>query len=267
MIRVPLRRSPKLAARRVRQTLSFDNRGRVLVDLALAATPFSRDELRVEVGHGISITCPNRPGARVPIYEVFSEDCYRLDEMAEQLGEASVVVDIGGQVGCFTVAVASRLPGATVHTYEASDTSAEWLSRNVRANGLGDRVHVHAIAVSDHAGTLEFVESGDASVLSGVTAPGGSRVEVPCIPVRQAIDDAGGTVDLLKLDTEGAEYAIVLGSRPDDWRGVRNVVMEYHDVPGHDWAELETFFSTAGLEVTAREPVSPRQGTAWLSRT
>ena len=43
--------------------------------------------------------------------------------------------------------------------------------------------------------------------------------------------------------------------------------MEYHPVDGHSWEELEEFFAKAGLTVVRQEPLTPRLGTVWLSRT
>ena len=259
-------RSPALAARRVRQTLTFANGPRVLADLGSSLTPWRREELRFRTRDGLVVACPNHAGARVPVYEVFAEDAYRLDELAAGLPERPVVLDLGAQIGCFTLAVAARLPGAVVHAYEASPSTARWLARNVRNNGLADRVATHAVAVSDHGGTLELADNAHGSALNGLTAPGGSLVTVPCRTFGGAVAEAGGAVDLVKLDTEGAEYAIVLGSSAADWATVRRVVMEYHDVPGHDWSELEAFFGEAGLRLVRHEPAGPRQGTVWLDR-
>jgi hypothetical protein len=43
--------------------------------------------------------------------------------------------------------------------------------------------------------------------------------------------------------------------------------MEYHDVPGHSWAELQRFFESADLTCIQHEPVGDRQGTVWLRRS
>ena len=260
-------RSPALAARRVRQTFGFANGPVVLAGLGSALTPWRRPELQFRTRDGLVISCPNHAGARVPVYEVFAEDTYRMADLAGGLPERPVVLDIGAQIGCFSLALARRLPEATVHAYEASPSTARWLERNVRDNGLAQRVTAHAVAVSDHDGTLELADNVHASALNGLTSPEGSLVTVPCRSFAGVVADAGGQVDLVKLDTEGAEYAIVLGSRPEDWAGVRTLVMEYHDVPGHSWAELSEFLATAGLHEVAHEPAGPRQGTVWLRRS
>jgi FkbM family methyltransferase len=259
-------RSPALAARRVRQTFRFANGPQVLADLGSALTPWRREELRFRTRNGLVVACPNHAGARVPVYEVFAEDAYRMDDLVAGLSERPVVLDIGAQIGCFTLAVATRLPLATVHAYEASPSTAQWLEQNVWDNDLTGRVTAYAVAVSDHDGTLELPDNVHASALNGLTSPAGSLVTVPCRTFAGVVADAGGQVDLVKLDTEGAEYAIVLGSRPEDWAGVRALVMEYHDVPGHSWAELAAFLAESGLREVAHEPAGPRQGTVWLRR-
>jgi FkbM family methyltransferase len=166
------------------------------------------------------------------------------------------------------VALARAVPGARVHAYEASPSTAAWLERNVAANELGSRVSAHASAVSDHRGTISFADNAHGSSLNGLTAPiGATQVDVPCVPIRDAFAAAGGEVDVVKIDTEGAEYTMVLGSEPADWASVSRVVLEYHDVAGHDRAELTDFFAGAGLDVVDEDRASDRQGVLWLARS
>jgi FkbM family methyltransferase len=253
------------AARRVGQTLSgFRNGGSVLAQMARG-----RDELVFEVDDSLTVTCPNVAGARVPVYEIFVEDSYRLDWFTGDLnGQHVRALDIGGHIGCFSLAFATLHQNARVQTFEASPSTYAFTRRNVDDNGLADRVTVENVAVSDSNGTLAFADNGGGSGLNGVTAPSGTAViDVPCITFADALSRAGGQVDVVKIDTEGAEYDIVLGSEPTDWKDVQRVVLEYHDVPGRTWNELEQFFTEAGLHAVRQETVTPQLGTAWLSRT
>lgn len=259
-------RSPQVAARRLRQTLQFRNAPRVLFDVASSQTPWRREELVFRLRGGSTITAPNHPGARVPIYEIFVEDAYRLNELTAGLRHDLVALDIGGHVGCFSVALARHEPRATIHTFEASPVTVEWLRRNVENNHIGDRVHPHHSAITDHTGTLAFADNGRGSGLNGITAPAGSAVaQVPCITFDEAVARAGGVVDLVKMDTEGAEYDIVLASSPEAWSTVQRVVIEHHRAPGHHVSELENFLAAAGLTVVHR--VGTEQiGGLWLAR-
>ena len=253
------------AAHRVRQTLSgFRNGGSVLAQMARGS-----DELVFKVDDSLSVTCPNVAGARVPVYEIFVEDAYRLGWFTGDLNRQPIrALDIGGHIGCFSLAFATLHPQARVQTFEASPSTYAFTRRNVDDNGLADRVTVENVAVSDSNGTLAFADNGGGSGLNGVTAPSGTAViDVPCITFADALSRAGGQVDVVKIDTEGAEYDIVLGSEPTDWKDVQRVVLEYHDVPGRSWSELESFFEEAGLHPVRQETVTPQLGTAWLSRT
>jgi FkbM family methyltransferase len=252
------------AAGRVRQTLTdFDNGLQLLTALATR-----RDELEFRVKGGVTITCPNVAGARVPVYEIFAEDAYRLGWFTAGLADDFHALDIGGHIGCFSVALATLKPRVSIWTFEASPSTAAFTRRNVTDNGLLDRVTVTNVAVSSTAGTMAFADNAGGSGLNGITAPTGTKtIDIEAITFADAKQRAGGSVQLVKIDTEGAEYDIVLGSDPADWADVQRVVLEHHDVPGHAWSELEAFFASAGLTIAAREDVTPRLGTVWLSRT
>ena len=262
-------RSIPLAVRRVRQTLSgFDNGPSLLTAIARQGVTGKPEELVFRMGGNTSITVPNRPGARVPVYEIFVEDEYRLGWFTNDLGANPVALDIGAHVGCFSVAFARKHAGARVDAYEASPSTADYLQRNVADNDLGSRVHANNLAVQGTAGTLELADNGAASGHNGVLhlTADAKKVSVRSVSMAEALAVSGRTADIVKIDTEGGEYDMVLGSDPADWAGVRRVVLEYHDLPGHSWEELEAFFTSAGLNLVHREKFLDRLGMAWLSR-
>lgn len=252
----------------MRQTLTtFDNGPSLLA--AIARQRLQRDAVDLEFRlPNLRISCPNAPGALVPVYEVFAEDAYRLEWFTAGLRNDLRAIDIGGHVGCFSLAFATLHPGARMQVFEASPTTAAYTRRNIEANGLADRVTVNSMAVSSVHGSLLFADNAVGSGLNGINAPQGTpAIEVSCVTFGEAISTVDGQADVVKIDTEGAEYDIVLGSDPADWADVQRVVMEYHPVTGHSWDELEEFFRKAGLDVVRHEAVAPGLGTVWLSRT
>jgi FkbM family methyltransferase len=265
-----MKRSLALAVRRVRQTPQlFDNRLRVFFDLATSTAPWSRPVRTFRLRNGLRIGSPNVAGARFPVYEIFADDVYDLPYLLQDLPDRAVVIDAGGQVGCFALAVAHRLPTAVVHTYEASPTTSGYLSRNVGTNGLSDRVVVHNTALTKEIGTFQLIDSGTASSHNGLTAPVGTghEITVPCTTFDDAVARAGGHVDLVKFDIEGAEYDTIFSSSPASWAGVRKVVMEYHPMPGRSRSDLEAFFAGVGLVAVRDLPGGrPGLGNLWLAR-
>lgn len=215
---------------------------------------------------GLQISCPNVPGARVPVYEVFAENCYRLDTFLGPLRrEAPQVIDIGGHVGAFACQLAALVPQARVQCFEPSPISARFLRRNVSANGFADRVQVHELAVSARVGQSVLADNGGGSALNALVASGdGLAVETTTFDT--IVRDLPGGADIVKIDCEGAEYDLVLGSAPESWDSVRRLVLEYHPHPQHSWAELRAWFAERGLAVTAEKAENAEQGTAWLAR-
>jgi FkbM family methyltransferase len=168
-----------------------------------------------------------------PIYlfrEVFLDDCYLHDGFYRP-EPGHTVLDVGANIGAFALMIESRARGAWVHCYEPGSGACATLRRNVEANGLGELVTVYPIAVSDRNGTIELLQADipmHRSIFANDYAAGG-RETVETIPLPEAIDRAGGHVDLLKVDVEGAEIEIVDGMTPGDWARVDRAAIEYHD--------------------------------------
>lgn len=266
--------TPKSLTARIEQTVTtFSNWPRLLIEMAIRRTPMSKTtilsrDLTFKTRDGVVIVCPNAlHGTTTPVYELFVEDAYRFNDLAGELRADFRALDIGAQVGCFSVALAKAFPQARISAYEASPTTAGYTQRNVTNNRLDDRVKVHTTALSDHVGTLQFADNGQGSALNGLTAPDDSEIiEVACTTFAGAVEAAGGEIDLVKIDTEGAEYSIVLSSDPNDWATVQSLVLEYHPVPGHSWDELREFFLLAGLEEVHHKPSGGGLGSVWLKR-
>lgn len=218
---------------------------------------------------GVRISCPNVPGARVPVFEVFAEDCYRLDSfLGPLLAQPVTVVDIGAHVGAFACQLAAKAPHARICCFEPSPTTADYLRRNVADNGFGDRITVSQSAVTARVGESILDDNGGGSALNNLVA---ATAGAPGVPVRTTTFDAivtelGGIADVVKIDCEGGEYDLVLGSSPASWRRVQRIVLEYHPHPGHSWAELRAWFAEQAFAVRAEAPANQQQGVAWLER-
>ena len=131
------------AAKRILQTpKAFSNWVPVLADLAREKVGRGPDTLTFHTRAGLRIDCPNQPGSRVPIYEIFAEDSYHFDWFLGSLAERPIqAMDIGGQIGTFSCRLAQVHPFATIATYEPSATSATFLRRNIEQNGFASSHH------------------------------------------------------------------------------------------------------------------------------
>lgn len=265
----PLRSRMYWTRRLVQTPLTFANWPEILRDMARARAGTGPQTLTFRTRSGIRIDTPNRPGARVPVYEIFAEDCYRLNWFLGPLLRRPIrVIDIGGHVGTFSCRLTQLHPQASVQAFEPSPTTASYLRRNVEQNGVADRVSVYEKALAATSGYAVFDDNGGGSGLNGLAALGhstGTATKVETIAFDDAVAAGSAPVDVVKIDCEGGEYDLVLGSSPSSWDSVQRVVIEFHPVAGKSWAQLRDYFAARGLHV--QDEITDRgYGCVWLSR-
>ena len=258
--------------RRLLQTpLAFSNWPQLIAGLAREKVAKGPETLTFETRGGQTITIPNAPGARVPAYEVFAEDCYDLRWFLGELIDQPIhVLDVGAHVGTFSTWLGTVHPTATVECFEPSPDTVEYLRRNIEANGLADRIKVHQKALMGETGFATFELEGSGSghnhlAYGDAPSPGTTGVRVETISMDDVVAQAPGPVALVKMDCEGGEYDLVYKSSPASWASVQRLVLEYHTVDGESWEELRAWFADQGLHVL-RDERGSSAGTAWLSR-
>jgi len=249
---------------------TFSNWAVVLADMAREKVGRGPETLRFNTRDGLVIECPNRAGARVPIYEIFAEDCYHFEWFLGPLaGQPLEVLDVGGQIGTFACRLAQLEAKATIRTYEPSPTSASVLRRNVERNHFGDRITVVEEALAATVGTAELDDNEGGSgtnSLVGAQGSSGATVTVATTTFDAAVAALPGPPNVVKIDCEGGEYDLVAASSPESWEAVERLVIEYHKVPGHSWNELQSWFGGVGLTVQHEEALGEDLGVVWLSR-
>lgn len=113
-----------------------------------------------------------------------------------------VILDCGSNVGLSVIAFKQRYPMARVTAFEADPAIGDVLVSNLEMAGARD-VEVVKGAAWVHAGSVRFVRDGADSGRIDVDDGAGT---VESVRLADFIKDR---VDLLKLDIEGAEYAVI----------------------------------------------------------
>ena len=120
----------------------------------------------------------------------------------------------------------TRFPGAVIVAYEADPKVFGYLKRNVERNGVAGAELCNA-AVFDRDGEISFAPDG---ADGGRITPGTAGETVPCADIR-GILGRFETVDMLKIDVEGAEGEIVPAAGELLAR-VKNIFIEFHQRRG-----------------------------------
>ena len=131
--------------------------------------------------------------------------------------------DIGANLGLHSIMM-GRL-GWSVTAYEPDPHHAELLQKHLTLNAV-DSVVLRQAAVSDQSGQLEFVRvlgNTTSSHLAG--AKDNAYGELERFPVKvESIADIMPTVDFVKMDAEGQERTIILGTTAEHWSGTDMMV-------------------------------------------
>jgi FkbM family methyltransferase len=85
---------------------------------------------------------------------LFEKEPVTLEWIA-QFGRGEVLVDVGANVGMYTI-WAARTRGARVYAFEPESLNYALLNRNIVANGLGSQVIAFCAAMSDRSGFGEL---------------------------------------------------------------------------------------------------------------
>jgi FkbM family methyltransferase len=132
--------------------------------------------------------------------------------MRSCLRNGSVFVDVGANVGYYTL-MASKLVGplGRVHAIEPVPSTACLLKVNVRLNGCGN-VIVHEVAAWSSKGEVTLSIPKSFYGCASIVREGEERLSVKAVTLDEMLHGVN-SVDLIKIDVEGAEHEVLLGAK------------------------------------------------------
>jgi len=181
-------------------------------------------------------------------WQIFLRKVYRVRATDE------VILDLGANVGVFTLYAARNAPQAQVFAFEPFPSTFRRLVATVRNHHLDPRVTCLNYAAAGASG-VRLMPDGQlpsqrralaaASVTSGTEVMGKtieSMLEENHLP----------HVDLLKMDIEGSEYEVLLSTPPRMLARIDRIAMEYHgDSAPYSRQQLFGHLGQAGFTVTS----------------
>jgi FkbM family methyltransferase len=175
--------------------------------------------------------------------EIFIERGYEVLD----LPPAPRIVDCGGNIGLSAIWFKRRYPQSTITVYEADPSIGDILAGNVRRLGLSG-IEVCRVAVSNRAGQVKFQTDG----ADGGHVNSDIGTAVPAIRLSDQLEEP---VDILKIDIEGSEFALIADLCATGRIAlVRHLICEVHT--GHSTqsqvAQIWSSLTAAGFRITLR---------------
>jgi FkbM family methyltransferase len=198
-------------------------------------------ELRLEEAEEVKI-----------LWNIFIRRCYPM------AGDESVILDLGGNIGLFSLYAAREAPSARIFTVEPMPATFERLQQNLRRNRLQDRVTALNYAV---AGTecerffaREAVPLGQKRLLTDPGDKTAADVPVSCSTLSSIMAEQKlEKVDLAKIDIEGSEFESLLATPPEFLKRIKRITLELHNnatAKGYRTEDLLSHLKNSNFEVT-----------------
>lgn len=189
-------------------------------------------------GGKIVLDLPDDPGIRYVLDEVLTRDCYPV---VPGVGEIATIVDIGANVGIAAARFRLAYPGARILCFEPNPAALAYL----RINAPRARAEIFELGLGETDARLPLYQGSHSTVTASLSPRDLTRAgPTEAVEIRaggEALARAGvSSVDLLKIDTEGAEVPI-LNSLAPILPGIRLVYLEFHSET--DRLRIEAIFA------------------------
>jgi len=247
------------------------------------------DRTRCVLPNGVEIVHLNRYETDHVYKEIFEDQCYTRHGI--RLPDRATVVDIGANIGLFSLFVLSRSPNAKIYAFEPAPLVYDLLKANCDA--YGSNVEAFNLGVSDEPKTATFTFYEKSSVFSGfhtdealdreairtvvrntlntATAEGEESVEalvdeLTTDRLHRATHECRVTsvsdiirdnhidkIDLLKIDAEKSEWDIIQGIADHDWPRIDQLVIEIHDRTREAVTRIERLLIAKGYRCAVDE--------------
>jgi FkbM family methyltransferase len=212
-----------------------------IYDRVLPIASGAWDKLRIRSRFGVKFECDLRDKVPREIYFVGFDrrDCRTLRRLIKP---GDVVLDVGANIGYFSLLCAKWLRGrGAVYALEPFPSTMRRLERNLELNPkLSSLVRLRATAISDFVGSISMSTPDEGnSGCNYLSECGDGDMAVTTLDAF-AQQECFSRIDLIKVDVEGSEVALLKGARGTLERFRPLVMIEIN--PG----ALRRFEQTAG---------------------
>lgn len=145
-----------------------------------------------------------------------------------KLNSDEIFVDIGANVGSYTLQIASKYPNNKIISIEAHPDEFNALKRNIiQVNNLKNVILVN-MGVFSNSDEISLYEQGVWTASSSVYVKSGKSIKVPCDTLDNIIQKLeNNKIFVIKMDIEGSEYDALRGASKT-LQNCKKIIIEVH---------------------------------------
>ena len=171
-------------------------------------------------------------------------------KLLRYLKKGSVVIDVGAQMGIFSIFSALRDKSIKVYSYEPFLPNYTLFEKNIKLNNLSKQIFPFNKGVGKKNEMRSFTISDKNTGGHGFYCTDSSKkIQIKTISLKEVFEENKiKKCDFLKMDCEGAEYEILFNTPDNYLKKIKSITMEYHD--NGNVAELKKFLEKKGFKVS-----------------
>ena len=175
--------------------------------------------------------------------EVNTQDCYNFKSWAPDHNEQLTIVDIGANVGAFSIMAYEKFPNAKIHAFEFIEENFNFLVNKLQNTNvvchnkamIGSNKPVGFFYHKDNYGGHKpiFSKETNSYLSENKFSPQWTKKEFNSISFADFVEQNKiQRIDFLKLDCEGSEYEIFEHIEQKNlWKIIKNISFEIHGPP------------------------------------
>ena len=194
------------------------------------------------------------------IYEILLQSKYKSEYFFPDILNPKVIFDIGGNIGITSIYLASIFPDATIYTFEPLPDNFEILKKNIQKY---KNIEAFNIGLGSKNGTFKVYLTNDSENFGGFsfytdtdTYSSDTFISCEVENVNEVIEKLQiKTIDLIKIDTEGSEYDILMAIKENFLRQTKWITGDLH---GNKDFELLNYLNQLGFSVGLKKQIDNR---------
>lgn len=164
---------------------------------------------------GSKMLVDSRRGLGARVWENGTWEMMTTKIMQKYLKKGMVVVDIGANIGYYSLLAAKRVgPSGKVYAFEPAPENYAALKKNIEMNGYTNIIPVQK-AVADKNGVVPFLLDVKEPLAHRIQDNGDKKnnIEVSVVTLDDFFKDKEKQIDIIKIDAEGSEMFVLEGMR------------------------------------------------------
>ena len=212
--------------------------------------------------HKYDIVYLNKYELKILDKEIFGDEIYRIDIEKKN----PLIFDVGSHIGLSILYFKKKYPTSTILGFEPNPNVFPFLEENINGNNIKN-VTLYNLALSSKEGekTLYIDSSGSGAFSTSSFMPhawnGKQKTKGIKVQAAKLSSFINTSIDLLKIDTEGAEAEILQDLYENRKLNlVKNIVLEYHPIKKTGLKTILKMLQNEGFAIETKEDMNGDEG-------